>query len=99
MAGRFEDAVAELKIEAAQLGRSSDQAEARARAYREAGPGGYWRETLRQRQAGGDLGPGSDLDAASIYARLGDKRKRSPYLIVLCTTQHVADEPEGGSKI
>jgi TolB-like protein/DNA-binding winged helix-turn-helix (wHTH) protein/Tfp pilus assembly protein PilF len=73
LAGRFEDAVAELKIEAAQLGGSSEQAEARVRAYREAGPAGYWRESLRQRQAGGDLGPGSDLDTASIYARLGDK--------------------------
>ena len=33
-AGRFEEAVAESKIEAAQLGRSPDQAQARARAYR-----------------------------------------------------------------
>lgn len=72
VAGRFDDAVAELKIEAAQSGQSSGQAEARERAYREAGPPGYWREILRQRQVTGDLGPGSDLDTASIYARLGD---------------------------
>jgi TolB-like protein/DNA-binding winged helix-turn-helix (wHTH) protein len=75
LAGRFEDAVTELKIEAAQLGRSSDQAGARTRAYQKAGPAGYWRESLRQGQAGGDLGPGSDLDTASIYARLGDKEE------------------------
>jgi Predicted integral membrane protein len=73
VAGQFEDAVAELKIEAAQLGRNSIQVEARERAFRAAGPTGYWRETLRQRQAEGELGPGLDLDTASIYARLGDK--------------------------
>jgi len=67
--------VTELKIEAAQLGRSGEEAEARGLAYRNAGPSGYWKEVLRQRQAGGDLGPGSDLDTASIYARLGDKDK------------------------
>jgi hypothetical protein len=72
-AGRFEEAVAESKIEAAQLGRSSDHAEARGRAYRVAGPAGYWKEAVRQRQAGADPGPGSDLDTAAIYARLGDK--------------------------
>jgi tetratricopeptide (TPR) repeat protein len=73
VAGRFDDAVMELKVEAAQLGRSTDQAEVRERAYRAAGPAGYWREVLQQRQVGGDLGRGKDLDTASIYARLGEK--------------------------
>ena len=73
VAGRFDDAVAELKIEAAQSGRGPGQAEARERAYRDAGPPGYWRETLRQRQVADELGPGSDLDTVSIHARLGDK--------------------------
>jgi len=73
VAGRFDDAVVELKVEAAQLGRSTDQAEVRERGYRAAGPAGYWREVLQQRQVGGDLGRGKDLDTASIYARLGEK--------------------------
>jgi tetratricopeptide (TPR) repeat protein len=37
LAERFEEAVSEVKIEAAQLGRSSDAAEARGRAYRRGG--------------------------------------------------------------
>jgi hypothetical protein len=73
LAERFEEAVSEVKIEAAQLGRSSDAAEARGRAYRQGGAAGYWRAVLDQRRTGGDLGPGADLDSASIYARLGDK--------------------------
>jgi TolB-like protein/DNA-binding winged helix-turn-helix (wHTH) protein len=72
-AGRFQEAVAQSKIEAAQLGRSPDQAAARDRAYRTAGATGYWKEVLRQRQGGGDHGPGSDLDTAAVYAKLGDK--------------------------
>ena len=75
VAGRFEDAANELRIEAAQLGGSADKAEARSRGYREAGAEGYWKETLRQKQAGGGPEPGSDLDTASIYARLGDKNE------------------------
>jgi len=72
-AGRFDEAVTESKIESAQAGRSSEQAEARGRAYRAAGPPGYWKERIRQIRAGGDPGPGSDLDTAAIYARLGEK--------------------------
>jgi hypothetical protein len=60
-------------LKLAQLGRSSDHAEARGRAYPVAGPAGYWKEAVRQRRAGADPGPGSDLDTAAIYARLGDK--------------------------
>jgi TolB-like protein/DNA-binding winged helix-turn-helix (wHTH) protein len=73
VAGRFDDAVTELKIEAAQLGRSGEEAEARSRTYQKGGADGYWKEALRQREAGADLGAGLDLDTASIYARLGDK--------------------------
>ena len=51
--GRFEEAVAESRVEAVQLGHGSYKAEARGRAYREAGSAGYWTEALRQRQAGG----------------------------------------------
>jgi len=72
-AGRFEEAATESKIEAAQMGRSTDQAEARERAYRSGGPEGYWKERIRQIRGEGDSAPGSDLDTAAIYARLGDK--------------------------
>ncbi len=74
-AGRFEEAVTEWKIDAAQVGRSADQANARGQAYRAAGAAGYWRETLKQISAGADLGPGIDMDTAAIYARLGEKDK------------------------
>jgi tetratricopeptide (TPR) repeat protein len=74
-AGRFEEAVTESKIEAAQLGRSTEPAEVRGRAYRAAGTAGYWKERIRQIRAGGDSGPGSDLDTAAMYAKLGDKEE------------------------
>lgn len=72
-AGRFEEAVAQLKIEAAQSGRNQNQAEPLDRAYRAKGASGYWREMLLQVEHGKDPGPGSDLDIAAMYAKLGDK--------------------------
>ena len=72
-AGEFQPAIEELKVESAQLGRRPDQAAARERAYKKAGAEGYWRECLIQRGGGPNLGPGSDLDTAAIYARLGEK--------------------------
>jgi TolB-like protein/DNA-binding winged helix-turn-helix (wHTH) protein/Tfp pilus assembly protein PilF len=74
-AGRFEEAVAQTKIEAAQAGRGQDQAEALDRSYRAKGATGYWKEELRQVEHGKGPGPGSDLDVAAIYAKLGDKNR------------------------
>jgi hypothetical protein len=71
--GRFEEAVAHSKIEAAQQGSGPDQAAAPDRAYRAGGAARYSKEVLRQNQGGADPGPGSDLDSAAIYARVGDK--------------------------
>lgn len=71
--GRFDEAVAELKIDAAQGGRSPQPAAAREGAYRAHGSTGYWREKLRQLQAGAGPRPGSDLSTAAIFAKLDDK--------------------------
>jgi TolB-like protein/DNA-binding winged helix-turn-helix (wHTH) protein/Tfp pilus assembly protein PilF len=74
-ARRFDDAVAQTKIVAAQAGRGSEGAAALAHAYQAAGATGYWKEVLRQVQRGKDPGPGSDLDIAAIYAKLGNKER------------------------
>lgn len=74
-AGRFEEAVAEVKIQAAQLGRGPDQAEALARTYRAGGPAGYWRERIRQMRAEGEPQPGSGVETAAVYAKLGAKEE------------------------
>jgi TolB-like protein/DNA-binding winged helix-turn-helix (wHTH) protein/Tfp pilus assembly protein PilF len=74
-AGRFDEAVAQTKIVAAQTGRGSDGAAALDRACRAAGAQGYWKEILRQVQLGKDPGPGSDLDIAAIYTKLGNKER------------------------
>jgi tetratricopeptide (TPR) repeat protein len=74
-AGRFDDAVAQTKIVAAQAGRGSEGAAALDRANRAAGPTGYWKEVLRQVQLGKDPGPGSDLEIAAIYTKLGNKER------------------------
>jgi tetratricopeptide (TPR) repeat protein len=72
-AGRFDEAVAQTKIVAAQAGHGSDAAAALGRAYRLARATGYWKEVLRQVQRGKDPGAGSDLDIAAIYIQLGNK--------------------------
>jgi TolB-like protein/DNA-binding winged helix-turn-helix (wHTH) protein/Tfp pilus assembly protein PilF len=72
-AGRFDEAAAQAKIEAAQAGLGSDSAAALERAYRATGAAGYWKEVLRQVQGGKDPGAGSDLDIAAIYIKLGNE--------------------------
>jgi TolB-like protein/DNA-binding winged helix-turn-helix (wHTH) protein len=74
-AGRFDEAVAQRKIVAAQAGRGSDGTGELDRAYRAAGPGGYWNEVLRQVHRGREAGPGSDLDIAAIYSKLGNREQ------------------------
>lgn len=79
-AGRFDQAAAQARIEAAQAGLSSDGAASLERAYRATGATGYWKEVLRQVEGGKDPGAGSDMDIAAIYAKLGNK-ERAFYLL------------------
>lgn len=79
-AGRFDQAAAQARIEAAQAGLSLDGAASLERAYRATGATGYWKEVLRQVEGGKDPGAGSDMDIAAIYAKLGNK-ERAFYLL------------------
>ena len=88
-AGRFDEAVQELRIEAAQEGRSPQRADARKRAFRKEGPRGYWKESLRQIQAGAIPGPGSDLDTAAVYAKLEDKDTTFALLDAACDQRNM----------
>lgn len=72
-AGRFEQAAAQAKIEAAQAGLGPDSAASLEHAYKAKGAAGYWKEVLRQVEGGKDPGAGSDLDLAAIYTKLGNK--------------------------
>ena len=74
-AGRFDQAVAQAKIEAAQAGLGSDSAASLEHAYKAKGERGYWKEVLRQVDGGKDPGAGSDLDIAAIYTKLGNKER------------------------
>ena len=72
-AGRFDQATAQAKIEAAQAGLGSDSAASLEHAYKATGATGYWKEVLRQVEGGKDPGAGLDLDIAAIYTKLGNK--------------------------
>lgn len=74
-AGRFDQAAAQAKIEAAQAGLGSDSAASLEHAYKARGATGYWKEVLRQVEGGKEPGAGSDLDIAAIYTKLGNKER------------------------